>query len=39
MWVYDPETLGFLTVNDSAMTLYGGVAREQAMLCGGFSPA
>lgn len=23
----------------SAMTLYGGVAREQAMLCGGFSPA
>ena len=23
MWVYDPETLGFLTVNDSAMKLYG----------------
>ncbi|WP_114952527.1 hypothetical protein [Sphingosinicella terrae] len=23
----------------SAMVLYGGIAREQAMLCGGFSPA
>ena len=23
----------------SAMILYGGIAREQAMLCGGFSPS
>src|ERR1044071_1650529 len=23
MWVYDPETLGFLTVNDAARRLYG----------------
>jgi diguanylate cyclase (GGDEF)-like protein/PAS domain S-box-containing protein len=30
MWVYDPETLGFLTVNDSAMTLYGYSREDYA---------
>ncbi|MER2536969.1 MAG: EAL domain-containing protein [Rhizobiaceae bacterium] len=28
MWVYDPQTLRFLTVNDAAVTLYG-YSREQ----------
>ena len=30
MWVYDPETLGFLTVNDSAMRLYGYSREDYA---------
>lgn len=32
MWVYDPETLGFLTVNDAAMRLYGYSREDYARM-------
>ncbi len=32
MWVYNPETLGFLTVNDSAMRLYGYSREDYARM-------